>query len=548
MNTLNSSNMLYLKDIPKLSNIIDTIKFPSVLTDHEEEELLESMLYVLDEYIHENIRIFEQSSYKTILEEYIHNEIYMILSLVIDENIDDIVVELTAKVLYYYFNIHPRRSYSKNYVIHKQSEEDKTDIQSKIDIIEDKNKCEPEQCTPGWYERRKKLLTASSIWKCLDTESSKNAFIYDNCKPVDPGKYEYVNENSPFHWGHKFEPVAQAVYEYMFDSTIKEYGCIPHSDYNFLGASPDGINIKYDSERFGRMLEIKCPSTRIPNGIPSKAYWIQMQLQMECCNLNECDFLECVFREYDTKEQFMKDGNSFNKTKDNRLKGLMLKFYNNNKPYYEYCPLSYNIDQIDSWKSKIVGSKDELSIYSGEIYWHMEYYTCILVERNKLWFNTVVDQFEEVWKTIVNERETGFEHRKRTKKLPEKGKVCSNLFLSVKKIQAPQYGKSIEEDMNSTSPMCDSKSKTKTGPKPATSLFNQFNKDSKLNIESTIYNTTTKIQETDQDADNNTNKDNTNKDKDNDNKNNIVHKDKQSKTIKKNVATKSKKIIINIDI
>ena len=33
--------------------------------------------------------------------------------------------------------------------------------------------------------------------------------------------------------------------------------------------------------------------------IPKKEYWGQMQLQMENCDLDECDFLETKFVEYD---------------------------------------------------------------------------------------------------------------------------------------------------------------------------------------------------------------------------------------------------------
>ena len=45
------------------------------------------------------------------------------------------------------------------------------------------------------------------------------------------------------------------------------------------------------------MLEIKNIVNREINGIPKKEYWIQMQLQMEVCDLGECDFLETRFKE-----------------------------------------------------------------------------------------------------------------------------------------------------------------------------------------------------------------------------------------------------------
>jgi len=34
------------------------------------------------------------------------------------------------------------------------------------------------------------------------------------------------------------------------------------------------------------------------NGIPKEDYWIQMQIQIEVCNLSECDFEKTKFTEY----------------------------------------------------------------------------------------------------------------------------------------------------------------------------------------------------------------------------------------------------------
>ena len=116
-------------------------------------------------------------------------------------------------------------------------------------------------------------------------------------------------------------------YEYVYSTQIKEYGCIPHETHKFLGASPDGINVDPNSNRFGRMLEIKNIVNREINGIPKKEYWIQMQMQMECCNLFETDFLECRFKEYADYNEFIKDGDSFDKTENGKYKGVMLQFY-----------------------------------------------------------------------------------------------------------------------------------------------------------------------------------------------------------------------------
>ena len=110
------------------------------------------------------------------------------------------------------------------------------------------------------------------------------------------------------HHGNKYEDVSIMLYESLYKTKVKDYGCIQHDIYEFLGASPDGIVVDSNSSRYGRMLEIKNPTTREITGIPKEDYWIQMQLQMETCNLNECDFLETGFKEYNSQEDFMEDG------------------------------------------------------------------------------------------------------------------------------------------------------------------------------------------------------------------------------------------------
>ena len=53
-----------------------------------------------------------------------------------------------------------------------------------------------------------------------------------------------VNIDSPFHHGHKYEPLSQLYYEYIYKTIISSWGCLQHIKYNFIGASPDGLNSK----------------------------------------------------------------------------------------------------------------------------------------------------------------------------------------------------------------------------------------------------------------------------------------------------------------
>lgn len=74
----------------------------------------------------------------------------------------------------------------------------------------------------------------------------------------------------------------------------------PAPENFFLGASPDGIS-DYDFV----MLEIKCPPRRVICGTPTDYYWAQMQGQLEVCDLERCDFLECKLAEFNSSDEYM---------------------------------------------------------------------------------------------------------------------------------------------------------------------------------------------------------------------------------------------------
>jgi len=314
-----------------------------------------------------------------------------------------------------------------------------------------KNIPQPIQRTPDWYKFRHNLITASNAYKAFESEKVKNQLIYEKCKPVEiycrettesktddnNDKQNHINTDSPLHWGQKYEPISVMYYNYTYKTTVSDFGCIQHPKYSFLGASPDGINIDKNSHLFGRMLEIKNIVNRPITGIPKKEYWVQMQLQMEVCDLDLCDFLETKFIEYSSYQEFIDDTENkdinieSNKTnicisKDNKLKGIIIYFQNNNNssPVYIYKPLDLtDKDEINIWE------EEQLNIYENTpyyytfvkyIYWKLEIISCVLVSRDKKWFNEKISQLENIWRIIEKERITGYEHRAPTKRVSKK--------------------------------------------------------------------------------------------------------------------------------
>jgi len=221
------------------------------------------------------------------------------------------------------------------------------------------------------------------------------------------------------------------LYEVDNNTKVEDFGCIQHPKYKFIGASPDGIVVDKKSERYGRMLEIKNVVSREINGIPKKEYWIQMQLQMEVCDLNECDFLETKFVEYPDSYSYQTDiimndqtdENIFDSTisLDGKQKGIIIYFHTKEgKPFYAYKPLNVKTNKdVQDWE------ENTLSLYQSKkynytffkfIYWKLEKLSCVLVLRNREWFVNNVGQLEKVWKIIEEERVTGYEHRAPIKK------------------------------------------------------------------------------------------------------------------------------------
>ena len=298
---------------------------------------------------------------------------------------------------------------------------------------------QPDQRTPAWYRFRHDLITASNAWKAFGTQASINQLIHEKCQPLNVDKYSSVNTETPMHWGQKYEDVSIMYYEIMYNTRVEDFGCMADPQHPFIGASPDGINVDPESSRYGRMLEIKNPTTRTITGIPKSEYWIQMQMQMGVCGLHECDFLETSFKEYETNEEADADG-SFSETEDGKMKGVIMYFLHEAKPLYEYAPLNISREEFEIWESKQM-EKHANDTWVRNYYWKLEKVSCVLVEFNKVWFDYAVPILKNVWETVETERVTGYGHRaaKRKKKAvsgeaapPEEGSCC---MIDVKKLQ-----------------------------------------------------------------------------------------------------------------
>lgn len=317
------------------------------------------------------------------------------------------------------------------------------------------NKTLPEQRSPGWYEQRETRMTASPVASVLrltqfeidlrDNEdvdfpmdkkvghvmpafSSYNDLMRTKCGVGAPFTGSVATE-----WGVAYEPVITELYEVINGTQVHEFGMIPHPDLDWLGASPDGITTH------GRMLEIKCPHRRIPKcnsrgeAVPKIQYWVQMQIQMECCGFDECDFVDVQLEEFGSRGDYLEDCYGtvedgtfvYGRTAKGQPKGFIIQKTtfdeeDNEKYEYFYPPvLKFTCqDEEDAWLEKWAASTMDVSpaevvqrlhgYVKYEIrYWRVEQYLLKTVQRNKEWLAERLPEVHEFWKKVLLYREEG---------------------------------------------------------------------------------------------------------------------------------------------
>ena len=398
--------LAFLKaQLVSLVNILDGLKPDPLFSMAETDQLIESSMVLMDDHIKALPLAFANPSHHT---DMCHDVLALLLAQFRGtnfENEDGLEEELESIIHYaskcVYAVVAPRRSYGRTFIRRAPNVKH---MGVKIECV--RAAPQPPQRTEEWYRFRYNLLTASAIWKCFGSVKLRNQLVYEKCKPLDVGKYRAVHTESPLHHGQRYEPVSIQLYEQLYKTRVEDFGCIQHPLYSYIGASPDGINVDPTASRYGRMLEVKNIYNREITGVPKFEYWIQMQLQMETCNLNECDFLETRFREYESTEAFHEDGD-FNVSADGKKKGVMLYFMVSGQPKYYYMPLTLDYVGFLDWEKDIMSAHPN-DTWVRNIYWKLDQLSCVLVLRNKLWFGNAVGVIAETWEMVVDGRMNGF--------------------------------------------------------------------------------------------------------------------------------------------
>ena len=285
------------------------------------------------------------------------------------------------------------------------------------------------QKSPEWFQARSKMITASSASnllikddktcdpyikeydlrgifeknsRCCNPYGSKNQYILDKCVG---SKFK---GSVATYWGQKYEDVVCDIYRNRFKTEILEFGIITHPKYSWLGASPDGITPS------GTMIEIKCPFRRKITGIPPFYYWIQVQLQLEVCDLEVCDFVEYGFMEFLSDEEF-RDDQSLDKTVYNKGAVVCIQLLDDNsEPILGECSYCYppkeildDTEKIISWShlkidelKKMLKEGAEHKVNINLTYWKVVDFSIVKIKRDRKWFEDVRPVFEKGWGEI----------------------------------------------------------------------------------------------------------------------------------------------------
>ena len=143
-----------------------------------------------------------------------------------------------------------------------------------------------EQRTPAWYEVRRGLMTASDAAGALGIPAFKGQRNVRDSLLKQKVSGTFTGNHMTRH-GQDSEDQVRERAMVALGEIAWEVGLVVHPELTWLGASPDGVT------NTGRLIEIKSPYKRKPlPGLVPHHYIPQIQVQLECTDLDECYFCE----------------------------------------------------------------------------------------------------------------------------------------------------------------------------------------------------------------------------------------------------------------
>ena len=228
------------------------------------------------------------------------------------------------------------------------------------------------------------MITASEVYQVLGSETARREVMMRKLEPRVQG--EGGPPAAPLLWGTRFEPIAKRLYEEETNCTITDVSCVQHPMHSFLGASPDGLIVPNtdDPRRYGRLVEFKCPMSRVEKPEIPPGYVHQMQMQMECTGIDECEYVEFRFKQASYTEW----------KRSTKPKGSFVVYPD----------------------GKVVYDIEEDAETAQTIYWILQSTKRDFVPKDPNWLSSILPACQAFWAEVVQHRKNGT--RPEEKKLP----------------------------------------------------------------------------------------------------------------------------------
>jgi putative phage-type endonuclease len=245
-----------------------------------------------------------------------------------------------------------------------------------------------DQRSDAWHDRSSNMLTASEIFKAKAsaTASSRRELIMSKLLPRSGGSGGVASLD----WGTQFEEVAKELVE-QSGISVRDLACVIHPEYPFLGASPDGLLLGTEP-RHGRLIEIKCPISReVDPGAPiPDSYYDQVQLQLVCTGLQECEYVEFKFVKHSYAEWMAAT----------QIKSCFAVSTVNRKVVYKKIA---DTRTLQEWMMSFMEDRLDWDL----VYWSLKSRKDLLIQKDAEWFTEHFPSFQSVWNEIVEYRKSG---------------------------------------------------------------------------------------------------------------------------------------------
>ncbi len=283
------------------------------------------------------------------------------------------------------------------------------------------NREQIEQRTPEWYAQMTNIISASELGNLFASPRIRAKMVVSKTLPYEPRNQPLAvpsDSMSAFDWGIRFEPVVKQIYELKYKAIVKEVGRLYHQTDRRCTASPDGL--VYESEndkKTGRLVEIKCPVTRVIDGSVPKDYYAQMQMQLHVTGLKFCDYVEASFSsKYNNLNE--KEGPGIYNGYIALIRYAELK--GNQEFYYIYSPVNINAD----WSPEINEDEEIVEI----IPWRLIEWCEQTITRSEEWWVSMKPIFDNFWEDVEKAKRGEFVVPESTRVRKPKEDKCIIVF------------------------------------------------------------------------------------------------------------------------